>query len=70
MPSFNFGGGESSVNGSAHALGTAHATGTAYSNGDWRVGQTKGKSLVGELGTETLVKFFATIHGDMYLKFI
>lgn len=36
--------------------GSAHATGTAHSTGDWRVGKTQGKSLIGELGTETLVR--------------
>lgn len=36
--------------------GTAHANGTAYASGNWGVKQDEKGSLVGELGTETLVR--------------
>jgi len=64
----------SSVNpqwtGSAHKSGTANLRGTAFSKGKWTVG-TSGKSLVGELGTEILVRNgqYQTI-GDNGAEFI
>lgn len=38
------------------ANGTAHAQGTAFKGGDWRAKSTDKQSLVGELGTEILVR--------------
>ncbi|MDE5776998.1 MAG: hypothetical protein K2I10_00570, partial [Lachnospiraceae bacterium] len=56
--------------GNAKAEGSAHAKGSAFSKGKWTVG-TSGKSLVGELGTEILVRNgeYRTI-GDNGAEFI
>lgn len=56
--------------GSAHSNGSANLRGTAFSKGKWTVG-TSGKSLVGELGTEILVRNgqYQTI-GDNGAEFI
>lgn len=64
-------GGHSNISGMVMGwryAGTAHAEGTAKASGDWRVGRNE-KSLVGELGQELVVEFFATICSDIYEKF-
>lgn len=57
-------------NGSAHYSGTARHTGSAFASGDWSIPKDE-KALVGELGTETVVrdgKYFTV--GDRGAEFV